>query len=324
MSVVGGSESPVPMDVQADARLAADPLPFARCYQVEALEKAMKENTLVYLETGSGKTLIAIMLLRSYAYLLRKPSRFIAVFLVPQVVLVSQQAEAIKMHTDLKVSMYWGEMGVDFWNAAMWRQQLDRYEVLVMTPAILLNCLSHSFFKLDLIKVLIMDECHHARGKHPYACIMTDFYHPGLRRNMQVPRIFGMTASPIKSKGGNSEIRYWQKINELETLMNSKVYTCASESVLARFIPFPTAKFKIYEDVEIPSYPHWLDLLKGFVGKYEVDLKKSDNEESSIQSTVKKIRKIFSTFVFCLDDLGLWLAVKVLFSFFCLLLLSFH
>lgn len=310
MSVVGGSESPVPMDVQADARLAADPLPFARCYQVEALEKAMKENTLVYLETGSGKTLIAIMLLRSYAYLLRKPSRFIAVFLVPQVVLVSQQAEAIKMHTDLKVSMYWGEMGVDFWNAAMWRQQLDRYEVLVMTPAILLNCLSHSFFKLDLIKVLIMDECHHARGKHPYACIMTDFYHPGLRRNMQVPRIFGMTASPIKSKGGNSEIRYWQKINELETLMNSKVYTCASESVLARFIPFPTAKFKIYEDVEIPSYPHWLDLLKGFVGKYEVDLKKSDNEESSIQSTVKKIRKIFSTFVFCLDDLGLWLAVK--------------
>lgn len=42
-----------------------------------------------------------------------------------------------------------------------------------MTPAILLNCLRHSFLKLNLIKVLIMDECHHARGKHPYACIMT-------------------------------------------------------------------------------------------------------------------------------------------------------
>ncbi|XP_056160072.1 endoribonuclease Dicer homolog 2 isoform X3 [Syzygium oleosum] len=312
------SESGV-MDVQADAQLSADPLPFARCYQVEALEKAMKENTIVYLETGSGKTLIAIMLLRSYAYLLRKPSRFIAVFLVPQVVLVSQQAEAIKMHTDLKVQTYWGEMGVDFWDAAMWQRQLDSYEVLVMTPAILLHCLRHSFFKLDLIKVLIMDECHHARGKHPYACIMTEFYHPGLRRNMQVPRIFGMTASPIKSKGGNSEVQYWQNINELETVMNSKVYTCASESVLARYIPFSTPKFKSYEHREIPFalYHHLQDQLKGFVEKYEVKLKWLDIEELSAQSTGKKIQKIFSTFIFCLDDLGLWLALKAAQSISC-------
>ncbi|KAF8027787.1 hypothetical protein BT93_E0647 [Corymbia citriodora subsp. variegata] len=300
------------MDVQADTPLSADPLPFARCYQVEALEKALKENTIVYLETGSGKTLIAIMLLRSSAYLLRKPSRFIAVFLVPQVVLVSQQAEAIKMHTDLKVGVYWGDMGVDYWDAAMWQKQLDCYEVLVMTPAILLTCLRHSFFKLDLIKVLIMDECHHARGKHPYACIMTEFYHPGLRSNMEVPRIFGMTASPIKSKGGNSEVQYWQNIKELETIMNSKVYTCASESVLARYIPFSTPKFKIYEDVGIPValYSHLLDQLKGFVEEYEGKLKVSDIEESLIQSTVKKIQKISSTFIFCLDDLGLWLALK--------------
>jgi len=64
---------------------------FISCsYQLEALDKAIHENTIVYLETGSGKTLIAIMLLRSYAHHLRKPSPFIAVFLVPQVVLVSQ------------------------------------------------------------------------------------------------------------------------------------------------------------------------------------------------------------------------------------------
>ena len=59
-------------------------------YQLEALDKAIRENTIVYLETGCGKTLIAIMLLRSYAYHLRKPSPYIAVFLVPKVVLVSQ------------------------------------------------------------------------------------------------------------------------------------------------------------------------------------------------------------------------------------------
>lgn len=59
-------------------------------YQLEALEKAIQQNTIVFLETGSGKTLIAIMLLRSYAYLLRKPTPFFAVFLVPKVVLVEQ------------------------------------------------------------------------------------------------------------------------------------------------------------------------------------------------------------------------------------------
>lgn len=42
-----------------------------------------------------------------------------------------------------------------------------------MTPQILLNGLKHCFLKLDLIKVLIFDECHHARGNHPYACILT-------------------------------------------------------------------------------------------------------------------------------------------------------
>ncbi|KAL6980469.1 hypothetical protein U1Q18_022107 [Sarracenia purpurea var. burkii] len=143
-----------------------------RSYQIEALEKAIKQNTIVFLETGSGKTLIAIMLLRTYAYLLRKPSTYIAVFLVPTVVLVTQQAEAVEMHTDLKVGKYWGEMGVDYWDAATWKQQEDKYEVFVMTPMILLDALRHSFLRLDKIKVLIFDECHNAIGRHPYACIM--------------------------------------------------------------------------------------------------------------------------------------------------------
>lgn len=51
---------------------------------------SLKQNTIVFFETGTGKTLIAIMLLRSYAHLMRKPSPNIAVFLVPTVVLVSQ------------------------------------------------------------------------------------------------------------------------------------------------------------------------------------------------------------------------------------------
>nr|WOA03172.1 DICER-like protein 2 [Abelmoschus esculentus] len=223
-------------------------------YQIEAFEKAIKQNTIAYLETGSGKTLIAIMLLRSFAYLIRKPSSFYAVFLVPQVVLVKQQADDVEMHTDLKGGNFWGDMEADFWDGAKRKQEIEKYEVLVMTPQILLNGLRHSFFKLNMIKVLVMDECHHAKRKHPYASIMTDFYHRQLEAGeSNLPRIFGMTASPINTKGAKSAGGYWQKIHKLETIMNSKVYTCASESVLAKFVPFSTPKFKFYQPMKITN-----------------------------------------------------------------------
>ncbi|KAK4278616.1 hypothetical protein QN277_016440 [Acacia crassicarpa] len=299
--------------MEIDSLTPADPLPFARSYQLEALEKSIRQNTIVYLETGSGKTLIAIMLLRSYAYLLRKPSPSIAVFLVPTVVLVKQQADAVKTHTDLKVGMYWGDMGVDYWDAATWEAEMKKHEVLVMTPAILLSGLSRGFFKLNMIKVLIMDECHHARGRHPYACIMTEFYHHQLKSNSSdLPRIFGMTASLIKSKGGNSELTVWKNIAELESLMHSKVYTCASESVLAEFIPISTPKFKFFKDTGIPFelfefLAKELDLLRK---QYECQVEKSELTNSAAESICKRMKRVFSALIFCLDELGLLLALK--------------
>lgn len=34
------------------------------------------------------------------------------------------------MHTDLVVGKYWGEMGVDFWDAATWEEHLEKHEVV--------------------------------------------------------------------------------------------------------------------------------------------------------------------------------------------------
>ncbi|KAE9599183.1 putative ribonuclease III post-transcriptional gene silencing PAZ-Argonaute family [Lupinus albus] len=293
-------------------------LPFARSYQVEALEKAMKENTIVFLETGAGKTLIAIMLLRSYAYLLRKPLPYIAIFLVPKVVLVSQQAEAVKALTDLKVGMYWGEMGVDYWDASTWKKEFEKHEVLVMTPVILLRSLRHSFLKLSMIKLLIMDECHHARGRDPYACIMREFYHDQLKSGVSdLPRIFGMTASPIKSNVGNSEWTLAESIRKLMTLMHSKVYTCESEAV-TEFIPISTPKFKVYREDEI-SYVLFQELavkLKMLKQQHELALRNSDFTESAAESAHKRIEKSFYAIMFCLDDLGVWLALKAAESLF--------
>uniref|UniRef100_A0A0E0D399 Uncharacterized protein n=1 Tax=Oryza meridionalis TaxID=40149 RepID=A0A0E0D399_9ORYZ len=235
-----------------------DPKTMARWYQLEALERAVRGNTLAFLETGSGKTLIAVMLLRAYAHRVRRPdSRRFAVFLVPTVVLVGQQARVVEQHTDLVVKQFYGDMGVDFWDAATWRSQLEDGEVLVMTPQILLDNLRHSFFRLQDIALLIFDECHHARGNTPYACIFKEFYHPQLNSSASdpLPRIFGMSASLIYSKDLNQH-NYSKQISEIENLMNSKVYTVDSESALSEYIPFASTKIVHFDDSNISSELH--------------------------------------------------------------------
>ncbi|KAL9165554.1 hypothetical protein ABFS82_06G177900 [Erythranthe guttata] len=293
--------------------VVADPVSFARSYQLEALEKALKQNTIVFFETGTGKTLIAIMLLRSYAHLLRKPSPYVAVFLVPTVVLVTQQGEVVSAHTDLNVGMYYGELGVDFWDAAMWKKQKEEHEVLVMTPQILVDALRHRFLRLDEISVLIFDECHNARGKHPYSCIMKEFYHRELELNAQkLPVIFGMTASPIKAKASSSAADYWKQISELENLMHSKVFTCDSDSVLTRYIPFSTPKLKTYTHVDIPdtTYKSLEENLQQLLEKHKLILRGPNISESVAKSAKKKLKMLLSTFMFCLTELGVWLAMK--------------
>ncbi|KAK1311372.1 hypothetical protein QJS10_CPA08g00468 [Acorus calamus] len=298
------------------ACMEVDPESFAREYQLEALEKAKKENTIVFLETGSGKTLIAVMLLRSYAHLIRKPSEGIAVFLAPTVHLVAQvglQARVLETLTDLKVGKFWGEMGVDFWSGSTWNEKLREFEVFVMTPAILRTNLRHSFFKLDCIKLLIFDECHNIRGKSDYACIMREHYHPQLCSNRgNLPRILGMTASLIKRKGPSSQIAYKKHISEIESLLHSKVYTVANESILAQYVPFPTPKIKFYEHVGIPSDLHSriADNLERVKIKHSLDLQKLGLDDLLEEGLMKRISKLCNTFLYCLTELGLWMAIK--------------
>ena len=74
----------------------------ARPYQEELLQKAIKGNTIVYLGTGSGKTFIAVMLIKEMrGELVQGPKK--AVFLVSSVALVAQQRRLVEEQTGLKV-----------------------------------------------------------------------------------------------------------------------------------------------------------------------------------------------------------------------------
>lgn len=63
----------------------------ARRYQLDVLEQAKKRNTIAFLETGAGKTLIAVLLMKSVSMQLQKQNKkMLSVFLVPKVPLVYQ------------------------------------------------------------------------------------------------------------------------------------------------------------------------------------------------------------------------------------------
>jgi endoribonuclease Dicer len=174
-----------------------------REYQMELFEIAKERNTIAVLDTGSGKTLIACLLIRHMvdqeleSRMLGRHRR-VSFFLVDCVTLVFQQAAVLNCNIDAKIGKYCGDMGVDLWKKDIWDKILDDEQVIVMTADVLYNCLTHAFIKMEDINLLCFDEAHHAKKRHVYARIIKDFYicEPEDKR----PKIFGMTASPVDAR----------------------------------------------------------------------------------------------------------------------------
>ncbi|ORY62880.1 RNase3 domain-containing protein [Pseudomassariella vexata] len=203
-----------------------------REYQVELLERAKEKNIIAVLATGSGKTLIAAMLIRhiiEQELVDRDAKRTprICFFLVDKVSLVLQQHKVLKDNLDHNVSMLHGDFAGAISTHSYWRQQLDGNMAIVCTAAILLNCLHYSYITMDQINLLIFDEAHHTKKNHPYARIIKDFYAKVEEDGHRRPRIFGMTASPIDAKTDLATAAA-----QLEGLLQSEIATVADPSIM--------------------------------------------------------------------------------------------
>jgi endoribonuclease Dicer len=195
-----------------------------REYQLELFERAKKENTIAVLDTGSGKTLIAVLLIRWVidqeleSRALGNPAR-ITFFLVASVSLVFQQHAVLETNLDHKVARFCGAMNTDKYNKVVWTQHFTENRVIVCTADILLQCLSHSYITMRQINLLVFDEAHHTKKNHSYARIIKDYYLAEPEEQAR-PRVFGMTASPVDAKTDAI-----QAAHELESLLHSRIAT---------------------------------------------------------------------------------------------------
>lgn len=289
-----------------------------RRYQRKVFDVAMRRNTIAVLETGAGKTMIAVMLINDVGRSIKSSGlKKLIIFLAPTVHLVQQQFEVIKAQTTFEVGKYYGAMGVDEWNSNCWAQEINEHDVLVMTPAILLAALRKAFLGLEMVGLIIFDECHRATGNHYYTRIMKEFYH----KCGSKPKIFGMTASPVVRKGVSSVIDCEDQLSELESILDSQIYTIEDRTELDVYVPAAKEINKFYDSSLLTN----LDLktkLAFVLSEYEGSLSKLQESPPSlfkdIDENVKAVKKRISNehakILHCLDDLGLagaYEAVKV-------------
>uniref|UniRef100_A0A7M5VDW2 Uncharacterized protein n=1 Tax=Clytia hemisphaerica TaxID=252671 RepID=A0A7M5VDW2_9CNID len=260
----------------------------ARPYQVEILEEAIKDNTIVCLGTGTGKTFISVMLIRDKQDQIKgkfEDGGKRTFFLVNTVPLAEQQAKAVSQNTSLKVKHYTGDMGVDFWDQDTWVKEFNENDVLVMTAQILVNILTHGFFTRENINLLIMDECHNATKKHPYVRVMEFLPVTG------GPHIMGLTASIINEKYKKSpdkdSIRDFldDRMKILETTMRSKCITCSDREATSKYATKPVESVLMFSSkYEINDF----DQINLFIFK----LKREFQEASEMFDLQKKQAKV--------------------------------
>ena len=156
-----------------------------RQYQVNIAKSASKENTLVVLPTGMGKTIIALYLI---AEKLKSKNEKI-LFLAPTKPLVIQHSQFLKQFLKIEeelISVFTGEISPEK-RKKIWKDS----KIIVSTPQVIENDLLSGRFDLKDVSFIIFDEAHHGVGEYAYVFV-SEMY----RKQKEDRLILGITASP--------------------------------------------------------------------------------------------------------------------------------
>lgn len=192
---------PAPETMEVDK---IEPRIKLRSYQQEMLEASLARNVIVAMDTGSGKTPVATF--RILAELERTDNSKLVWFIAPKVALCDQQHDVLSENLPgFLVKKLLGSDGVDKWkDQKLWDATLANVRVVVSTPAVLADVLTHGFVHISRLSLLVFDEAHNCIGNSPMNRVMKDFYHPAKERLEAIPHVLGLSASPVISAKSTS------------------------------------------------------------------------------------------------------------------------
>ena len=157
-----------------------------RVYQERILESCKKDNCLVVLPTGTGKTLIAIMLAieRFKKFPLEK-----VLILAPTRPLVEQHMKSFEK----QLPEDWADMQLftGSTNAEKRKKIWQTAEFIFSTPQCISNDLKKNLYSLEDVCLLVQDECHRCLKNYSYNYIAQKY-----KEQSENPLILGLTASP--------------------------------------------------------------------------------------------------------------------------------
>ncbi len=235
-----------------------------RSYQQEMLEQSLLRNVIIAMDTGSGKTHVAIS--RIQAQLEQSGPDKLVWFTTPSVALSTQQYEVLSANLPAYlIKMLTGDNCVDAWtDQSIWDAVLTNVRVVVGTPQVLTDALTHGFVTISRIALLVFDEAHRCTGNSPMNTIMRDFYYPAKARKESIPNILGLSASPIMSAKSST-------LEDVERNLDAVAITPKiHRSELEKHVHPPSITSVIYSEGTATTSPRIVRALESAVATYDI------------------------------------------------------
>ena len=307
-----------------------------RSYQWELANPGIEgKNYIVVAPTGSGKTLVAALVISKHLQKNQhnndKPK---VVFIVNTKPLAEQQKKKLDHFIPgAEVDCSMGDGGPAVINL------LPHKDVIVCTAGKLLDSIKSGKVTFDMISLMVIDECHHTKKSSPQANVMVRYLEHKAKKGSKVPQIMGLTASP--GAGDNPHLDEKKTIDhlvnlcalmdatrgillvkdnleELDQNTNKPSYTL--EIPLCRSPSDPFIKTTVIEmerfEKTIPkfkcSFPRWSQEYETIIQQHKQPLELSTNPEFRDQIRTLRLLRCYSQSLNIYMDLSDTDAVSVL------------